>query len=575
MTIDFKVQMISTDLIMPHPQNPRMIMRDDVIDSLATAMAGGFDPAHAILVRPFEAGFQIISGHHRTLAAQKAGITELPCWVREMNDEEAYMALATSNNQGELSSLEIGFHALHCVGLSLGGRGQKGGISAYAQSLGKAQNTISELVSAAKVAQKVSLKRWLLVDKTKHLASLHTLPEDCWQHCTGWVLDTDATVAQTKAMVKTIKSLVESVPAWWPADLAKLTQTALSSPNEAGRRESVYKEAAAIDEKLSTVTLYRHEKTDEVVDQEGRQFFKAIPVSFEYDQKQAFRTSLLGLSTMPTGADIRRIQTEILNHTANHSDQSVRLLPVLTEAEQAIEDQKREEAIEAEKRNMIAAKIFQGDCLEALERYQGEKIKLLLSDPPYGMDFQSNRRVVTQKTEKIASDNSYQDAMKLTADMLAAAAPHLDENAHVILFCNDEGAFHLRRVVEDAGLTFKRLLTWVKPNHTSGDLEGAFAPRKELAIHAVKGRPLVSPRRDDVFIQDRTEKETDHPTEKPLSLLKAWIECTTTEGDTVVDPFGGTGATFVAAASLGRDVYGSELDPHYHQQAVTRLLEVA
>jgi len=248
---------------------------------------------------------------------------------------------------------------------------------------------------------------------------------------------------------------------------------------------------------------------------------------------------------------------------------------VLSDEEQAEIDRRKKELQQLAQQEEIARKIHHGDCLEAMERWNRGPIHLLLSDPPYGMAFQSNRRIASDKADKIESDGDYESAMKLTADMLAAAIPNLADNAHVILFCNDEGLFHLRQVIDESGLTFKRILIWVKPNHTSGDLHGAFAPRKELAIHAVMGRPGVSPRRDDVFIQEAQEKETDHPTEKPLSLLQEWIECTTKPGDLVVDPFAGTGSSLVAATLLGRDTWGAEVNAGYHQQAVQRLIEAS
>lgn len=79
-------------------------------------------------MRPVGERYEIISGHHRKAAAEKAGLESVPCWVREMSDEDAYMALVTSNSQGGLSPLEIGMHALHCVALSKGGRGQEGAV---------------------------------------------------------------------------------------------------------------------------------------------------------------------------------------------------------------------------------------------------------------------------------------------------------------------------------------------------------------------------------------------------------------------------------------------------------------
>lgn len=215
--------------------------------------------------------------------------------------------------------------------------------------------------------------------------------------------------------------------------------------------------------------------------------------------------------------------------------------------------------------------IVNDDCITFIKGYNGSRIKLLLSDPPYGMDFQSNRRIIKDKSEAIANDGDYDTAMNLTKEMLIATIPKLEDDAHVILFTNDEGVFKLRQVIEDVGLTFKRILVWVKPNHTSGDLYGGFAPRKELAIHAVKGRPQLTPRIDDVYIQQSFSKQTTHPTEKPVELLKEWITSTTVKGETVFDPFAGTGATVVASKELGRNIIATELDTNYYNEMINRL----
>jgi len=202
MTNNVAPQLIALSRLSDHPQNPRIALRDDVVSAIAANLDAGFDAAHSLIVRPVGDTYQILSGHHRKAAAIKAGLSEVPCWVRDLDDDAAYMALVTSNSQGELSPLEIGLHALHCVGLSEGGRGKKGGLSGYAASVGKSQNTISELVAAARVAEKVSLERYLLQDKSKHLSAIHALPEECWPDAVRIMLDKGWSAKETAEQVK-------------------------------------------------------------------------------------------------------------------------------------------------------------------------------------------------------------------------------------------------------------------------------------------------------------------------------------------------------------------------------------
>jgi hypothetical protein len=59
-------------------KNPHLAPRADVVDAIAAHIADGFDEAHALIVRPNAAGYQIVSGHHRALAAAKAGSSRSP-----------------------------------------------------------------------------------------------------------------------------------------------------------------------------------------------------------------------------------------------------------------------------------------------------------------------------------------------------------------------------------------------------------------------------------------------------------------------------------------------------------------
>lgn len=83
-------------------------------------------------------GYQIISGHNRTAAARRAGLEQIPAWVREMDDETAFMQLVLSNAQGELSPLERGMHAL--AGLRAGSTEET-----YARTCGVTQQAVTQL----------------------------------------------------------------------------------------------------------------------------------------------------------------------------------------------------------------------------------------------------------------------------------------------------------------------------------------------------------------------------------------------------------------------------------------------
>lgn len=199
------VSIALTDLH-PHPRNPRIEPRAEVVEQLAAQMADGFDPSHALIVRPNASGFEIISGHHRVLAAGQAGLTEVPCWVRDLDDETAYMQLVLCNTQSELHPLEEGLHSLRS------GKSQ----SQYARETGKTRENIKLRENSAKVYESgrclPEWRKWW-----SNLAEIHAAPEWLWPAMAARMVEGDWTVATTRQQVASFKDAPEP-PDW--CDLA-------------------------------------------------------------------------------------------------------------------------------------------------------------------------------------------------------------------------------------------------------------------------------------------------------------------------------------------------------------------
>lgn len=568
MTKTIKHDWLDINALHPHPNNMRSVAPvslEVIIESMRT---DGYRLEKPMLVRPHGDAYQIIGGHTRHAAAQAAGLDKAFCVIETMDDDEAILRIASDNLNDKPAWFDLCLYvARNAVKGSKLGLSRDMLVQAATGKEGRAASSdASRLGNAGDVLEQIPNVAHLLDQDrnlTNQLANIARLPSCAWSAAVDYLLTEELTARRCESEVKQALDLLAQQPDWY----APVTPTqAFMEYRQSKRLADIAKQAGELDEILNTVTIYTHSDSGEVTLVDGREYRVMNASESQYDQRAAFREAVLA-GTPPNAA-----YATILEYTRNHSDSSVKLEPVLSQAEQEEHDKQLAEQEKHAARLRKAAQIHNGDCVEYMHNWQGGKIKLLLSDPPYGMAFQSNRRTESKSTDMIADDGDYESAMKLTANMLDAAMPHMAEDSHLILFCNDEGLFHLRDVVEAAGFTFKRILVWVKPNHSTGDLYGSFAPKKELAIHAVKGRPEVTPRRPDVFVQESKEIVTDHPTEKPVSLLTSWIECTTKDGDIVVDPFMGTGATAVAGESVGRIVYGAELDPAYHTQAVDRLL---
>ena len=143
----------------------------------------------------------------------------MPCWVKDLDDDEAFMQLVLANTQGELSPIEIGMHALKAVALAEGGRGKHGGLSEYADRIGWTKAYVGQLRSAAEVAETVNSSiRFDLSEKAKHLYEISRSPRQAWPLLTGRLLAKGWTVAETSSTVEKVRKF--DIPAehaeWLP-----------------------------------------------------------------------------------------------------------------------------------------------------------------------------------------------------------------------------------------------------------------------------------------------------------------------------------------------------------------------
>jgi DNA modification methylase len=196
------------------------------------------------------------------------------------------------------------------------------------------------------------------------------------------------------------------------------------------------------------------------------------------------------------------------------------------------------------------ATLYCGDCMDILPTLG--KVDAVITDPPYGMAFQSNFR--NEKHMKIANDES--------ADLACAVLDWALENAQHSVY-----AFGRWDNVKDYPQP-KSLVTWVKNNWSMGDLQHEHARQTEVAFfYAGPAHRFPSGRPTDVISHARTANDY-HPTEKPVGLMAQFIKWT---DGLVLDPFMGSGTTGVAAAQLGRKFIGIEREPKYFDIACKRI----
>lgn len=212
---------------------------------------------------------------------------------------------------------------------------------------------------------------------------------------------------------------------------------------------------------------------------------------------------------------------------------------------------------------------YLGDCFEVMATLGAEVADLILTDPPFGMDYQSNRRVVAEQHAKIAADDgdlSWLPGFMTLCDFVAKP------NTAQYFFCSHHKVGEFQSAISGV-FKLKNLLVWEKDNHGTGDLKGDFAPKHELCWFSHKGRAFLrGGRTPNVMKFSRTKNEL-HPTQKPVDLIQHMMEKFSDPGQTILDPFGGSGTTAIAAIQSGRRWICIERDPTYFERAVTRVFE--
>ena len=522
------ITLIAVSELKPHPKNPRVAIREDVVESIAADLVdrGYMETRHAITVRQVSDAYEIISGHHRHAAAVKAGIDGVPCWVVEMDDDAAYMALATSNNQGELASLEIGLHALFSVAIEKGGSGKKGGVRAYARSIGKDAANVSRYRDGAEVFVSIRnccIDTTVLRDKALHLNAIHAAEPSLWpvivpHMLNGWsVADSEHWVGKVKEF-----SQPKGCAEWLP--LAGIVDHFLAT------------------KEFSTQTV-RHLASER----------DAIALLIESSREKIEEAG------QSADAWLDEMERWLVANMGGKSWDVRELVAYRLQIEQRLNKCGPDQWLH-------------GNWREHVDAIKDGSIAVLLTDPPYGMGYQSDHRLDRRKVrkhERIENDGDGEGAAEL-GECVAAFMPKLAENAHVFTFTSWRSEEAMRAALSDAGLTVRGSLVWVKNNTGMGDPKTTFAPKHERIIHAVKGSPILFQREADVLEFDRVNTDR-HPTEKPVDLLARLIEITTVEGQRIADPFGGVGSTCEAAESLGRNYWGCEINEEYWRHGCNRL----
>jgi DNA modification methylase len=200
----------------------------------------------------------------------------------------------------------------------------------------------------------------------------------------------------------------------------------------------------------------------------------------------------------------------------------------------------------------------------------GKKANLIVSDPPYGVSFQSSDGLTIQN-DSIKGEEFYKFLLQAFKNMAA----HLEKGGAAYIFHADTEGLNFRRAFQDAGFHLAGCCIWVKNSLVLGRSDYQWQHEPVLYGFLQNGKhPWYSDRsQTTIWNFDKPKRNKNHPTSKPLDLLAYPIGNSSQANGIVVDTFGGSGSTLMACEQTNRICHTMELDEKYASVILRRYVE--
>ncbi len=236
-----------------------------------------------------------------------------------------------------------------------------------------------------------------------------------------------------------------------------------------------------------------------------------------------------------------------------------------------------------------------------------QRIDMCWTDPPYNVDYEG-------RAGKIENDNMDADAfLAFLTDAFAAAISVMKKGAAIYVAHAETEGLAFRTAFSAAGFKLSGCLVWVKPSFVLGRSDyqwrhetilygwktGAahrwYGGRKQSTVVDAPEMPFVITQdgallidtgpghirltgenlrveeiKSSVLHHERPARNPDHPTMKPVGLILEYLKNSSRRGDLILDPFGGSGSTLIAAQKIGRKARLMELDPRFADVIIRR-----
>jgi DNA modification methylase len=227
-----------------------------------------------------------------------------------------------------------------------------------------------------------------------------------------------------------------------------------------------------------------------------------------------------------------------------------------------------------------------------------DRAHVIFSDPPYNINLDYRKGIGGGKgkytSAQFVNDKKSVEQYEAFLDdavrnALAASRP----DAHVFFWCDEKYVWLVQQLYEKHSVVNRRLCLWVK-NNFDPTPQVAFNKVIELCVYGTRGTPTLNPNLKNVseimnkeansiglyddlmsivqlwLVKRDTTTDYEHPTQKPITLCEKPLKRCSAPGEIILDLFGGSGSTLIAAEQLKRKAYLVEIDPTFCDLIVRR-----
>lgn len=200
---------------------------------------------------------------------------------------------------------------------------------------------------------------------------------------------------------------------------------------------------------------------------------------------------------------------------------------------------------------------------------QNKQANLIITDPPYNVNYEGK----TEDSLKIKNDNMNEtEFYNFLLDAFRNMYEFSKNGCSIYVFHADTEGLNFRNAFKSVGFKLAQCLVWVKNTFVMGRQD--YQWRHEPILYGWKegtGHYFVDNRKQSTVLEfDKPSKNLEHPTMKPIDLLCQLVKNSSIENDLILDVFGGSGSTLIAAEQMQRICYMIELDPKYCDVIIKR-----